>query len=1040
MVHARQLLALGALWLLPIVSIGAPAQAAALYSFDLPEQALADSLRSIARQTATNILFDADSVENLTAPAVHGKLSVANAVYRVLATTKLHAKQTDANTLIVQLVADSTMLNSQRRLWDATDVAAVAGRESGSAAGGNYGIVRVAQNSKNQTVTNEADNQKTKASVSSGDESTNTNLDEIVVTGTLLRGIKPAGANVISLDSGDIAATGASNANEVLQNIPQLATFGNTNQQITTVNFQVTVDRPNIRNLPGAGTSGGSTTLVLVDGHRLVGAGIKETAPDPNVVPPGILERVEILPDGGSAIYGSDAIGGVINFITKRHFDGIEVDGRYGFADNYTTYDVNAMLGHDWASGSVYLAYSHSENSPLFAYDRSYARQYTPSGGANPDVTCVPGNVIVTAGASQTTYAMPGLQPNTANNCDNTRFSTIFSGDVRNHVYAGLAQDFNDGGIKLDIRSYYASQTTKNYGNLTSTGTITAANPFYQRTADNPAPAPPNIELAAFSWAPVLGDRSSQLSTTISSWGATPTISFDLGNSGWQLRGMYNYGGSTTLVDNRQINPTALTQALGATTTGTALNPYDLTATNPSVISNIDNYELYGKSDQRLSDGRLVADGPLFTLPGGAVHLATGFEYMHESYIAKQGNFVPGTEGTVPYTEASRDSYAVFAEMNVPLVGKPNEMTGIKSLSVNVSGRYDHYSDFGGTTNPKVALNYEPIDWIKFRANWGTSFNAPSLADTAAVDNGLFVAPALVFPSVLPGQFSPSQAFDPLVFIQGGLPNLKPQTGRTYEIGTDISPPIAPGLKFSLTYYHIDFNDIISTPNVSSPINFWTYYKSSYVLSPTNAQVLAFASQIPGGLAQVVPLLAPGSLPVYAIIDDRRQNLGNAKITGLDIALDYVHATGFGSFDVTFNGNYDLTSKTQPLAGLPYVDNLAVDNSRYRFSAAAGANVGALRAQAILNYVAGFDVTATPVNNNQSHVDAFTVVNLFFRYDLSGLDFKALTNNLALSLSINNVFDVDPPLYQGTYNTLYNGYANGSTVGRLIQVGFSKKF
>jgi hypothetical protein len=140
-------------------------------------------------------------------------------------------------------------------------------------------------------------------------------LNEVVVTGTLIRGIAPPSANLISLDPTAIAATGASNTNEVLNNIPQLGDFGNTNAQVSRTNSFLTVVRPNIRNLPGLTVSGGSTTLLLVDGHRLVGVGIQETAPDPNIIPPSLLERVEILPDGGSSTYGADAIGGAINFI-----------------------------------------------------------------------------------------------------------------------------------------------------------------------------------------------------------------------------------------------------------------------------------------------------------------------------------------------------------------------------------------------------------------------------------------------------------------------------------------------------------------------------------------------------------------------------------------------------------------------------------------------------------------------------------------------------------------------------------------------------
>jgi iron complex outermembrane recepter protein len=840
------------------------------------------------------------------------------------------------------------------------------------------------------------------------------------------------------VDSEAIAATGAISANDVLRNVPQLAEFGNTNQQITAVNAQVTVDRPNIRNLPGVGTNGGSTTLVLVDGHRLVGEGIKETAPDPNTVPVALLERVEVLPDGGSSIYGSDAIGGVINFITKRHFDGVQVDGRYGFTSNYQTYDFNATAGHAWGSGAAYLGYSYTDNTPLFSHDRRYVRQYTTSGGGNPSITCVPGNVVV----GQTTYAMPALLPNTANHCDATLKTTFIGGNVRNSVFAGVSQDFTPS-IRFDLRGYYSSQTSRNIADFASyspsSGTITAANPYYTRTADNPAPQPAKTELAEFDWASAFGDQAERIQTSLTSWGATPTLTFDVGSSGWQIREMTNYGGSRTLIQNPELNPTAITAALAGTTTQTALDPYNLSATNPAVLAKVANYELYGLSRQHLINERVVGDGGVLPLPGGEVHLAVGGEYIYEYYNAALMAIVPGS--STPFTTATRTSFAGFTEMNIPIVGEQNAIAGIHSLSLNGSVRYDHYSDFGGTTNGKGALTYEPLDWIKIRGDWGSSFQAPSLADTAAVDNSLLVIPAFIYPSVLPGQFTPAQAFWNTVIAQGGLPNLKPQTAHTAEIGADISPPIVPGLKLGLTYYYIIFNDIISTPPVGSPITFWTYYKNSYTLNPTNAQVLALASESPGGLTKVAPYLLPGNLPIYGIIDARRRNLGNAKLGGLDFALSYTQKTGFGSVDASFNGSYSLQYEGQPLPGLPYVDNNTVDQSRFAFTASAGANIGDLRAQAIVNYVAGFDVTPTLANNKQAYLRGFTVVNLFFAYDLSRIDsWKGLTDKLALSLSINNVFDQDPPPYTGTYNTLYNGYANGSTVGRLVQIGVSKKF
>lgn len=129
---------------------------------------------------------------------------------------------------------------------------------------------------------------------------------EIVVTGTLIRGVAPAGASPIGVDAKKIQETGATTVAQVLQTIPQLASFGGL-QTLSSSTPELSVNRPNLRSLPGFQTSGGSSTLVLLDGHRIVGMGSNTTTPDPDFIPPGVLQRLEIVPDGGSAVYGSDA-------------------------------------------------------------------------------------------------------------------------------------------------------------------------------------------------------------------------------------------------------------------------------------------------------------------------------------------------------------------------------------------------------------------------------------------------------------------------------------------------------------------------------------------------------------------------------------------------------------------------------------------------------------------------------------------------------------------------------------------------------------
>jgi iron complex outermembrane receptor protein len=989
--------------------------------FSIATQPMPTALKSFAAQAHMQLLYQYNAVAKLMGNAVNGQLEKRVALELLLRNTGLEAVYSSDDSATIRpanALASPTPPSSQNPSADkATPISYAAPAEAPP---------------PNPP-------QAAPSAPTEPPASQSNTLEQVVVTGTLIRGIAPAGANVISVDAQQIAATSPSGGNNLLNNtIPQLSEFNNTNINITAVNTQVTVDRPNLRNLPGLGTAGDSTTLILLDGHRLVGSGITETAPDPDIIPPAMIERIEVIPDGGSATYGSDAVGGVINFITRRRFDGVQVDGHAGFADNYHYYDANLTAGRDWGSGSAYVSYSYTDHTPVFGYDRDYVRHYGLGGRPAQDLNCVPGNVSTNAGSI--TYALPGLLPNTANYCDTSKNSSFINRQQRNSVFAGVSEDFTEG-LKFDLRAYYTDQIQNNYGDFTSGSAITAANPYYERVASNPAPQAALPETVYFDWGPVLGTNASRSQTTLSSWGVTPTLSFDIGQTGWQLREMINYGGSLTKVDNTALNPTAQALALASTNPQTALDPYNIAATNPSVISNIANYEFYARSRQQLINERLVADGGLVPLPGGDVHLAVGGEYIHEKYDAMQGNFVPGTEGTVPFTDASRNSEAAFSELAIPVFSDKNALPGIAALSLNAAVRYDHYSDFGGTTNPQFALTYKPVDWLKLRGKWGSSFIAPSLADTNAINNSLLIIPAFIYPDVLPGKFSPNQAQWPLIALQGGLPNLRAQTAHTAEAGADITLPFDPDVKFTVTYYHITFNQIVSTPDVSNPFDFYTNYTQSYILNPTQAQVTALASQVRGGLAQVAPLFVPGALPIYILEDDRRQNLGNAKVDGLDFGANFKHATDFGSIDASFNGTYALQALVQATSSSPFANELDLDTSRLSFVANAGTNVGAFRAQATVTYSSGFQVTPTSANGFQQRVGSFALTNLFLRYDFSQIGGPALlTNNLVLTFAINNLFDRDPPLYRGAYNSIYNGYANGATVGRLFEVGVSKKF
>ncbi len=205
------------------------------------------------------------------------------------------------------------------------------------------------------------------------DEEAAEDKDQIVVTGTLIRGSAPVGSNAITLGQSALQETGAQSSNELLASIPQVTNYFNrvpVSDLAIAVN-QIQISRPNLRNISG-NNAASSATLILVDGHRIASAGTSQASIDPDLIPTGAIERVEVMTEGGSATYGADAVAGVINFITRKRFDGVEVGGHYGFAKNYWQYDANATVGKTWDNGSAYVSYSYTKSDSLLGGERSW--------------------------------------------------------------------------------------------------------------------------------------------------------------------------------------------------------------------------------------------------------------------------------------------------------------------------------------------------------------------------------------------------------------------------------------------------------------------------------------------------------------------------------------------------------------------------------------------------------------------------------------------------------------------------------------------
>jgi iron complex outermembrane receptor protein len=883
-------------------------------------------------------------------------------------------------------------------------------------------------------------------------------LNEIVVTGTLIRGVAPVGTNVIDLSAKDIEATGATTTAQLLQEVPQLGSF-NTLQFPAAAGNTTTVNRPNLRELPGNTTAGGSTTLVLLDGHRMVGMGVTSTTPDPDVIPPGAIERIDIVPDGGSATYGADAVAGVINFVTRRTFDGVMVDGQYGIGDQYHQWDTNLTAGTVWDGGGAYFSYNHSYHDDILGGDRSYVKTY-PDVNGNLALTCNPGNVQV----GNAIYGLPFTGATAVakpNQCNNALASSIYPSERRDSVFGRFAQDIGPV-VKVDVTGYFTESVVgvqngpyQAYSPLT----VTPASPFF---ASHQIGTETSQDLYFQIAGPGIGAQQVKLDT----FGITPSVSADLG-AGWQMRLLTNFGESTTVNQAQTANTEAMSNAINAG----LFNPYDPASSSPAGLGAINNFQTYGHAFQRLEDVRLIADGEVFQLPGGGVKVAVGSEYYDEVYSSQTGTQVPGTQSTgyaglsiggtqiIPpdtplnAVDLSHHVRSAFGEVDLPIFSSLNALPGLQQLTLSAEGRWDEYSDFGRTLNPKFGFTWKPLQSVSIHGSWGTSFNAPSLADSQRSDiSTLFVLPESAFGPTgnllasgggkYPNPVNGANSLYPfpVVYVsRGNAPSIQPQNARTSSLGFDFTPPFLQELTVGATWWRIDVSGVIGLPPAQNAQLVYGEYPSVVTVNPSNALLNQLAAS-----ANSIPILqpcnnAPINCTVYAYVNDDKQNLGDYYADGVDFKARYRHPTGFGSFSLAVNGSYDLEAKERSSYLVPFIDQLPDNESRLRLQVIGGVQIHDLLAQVTWDHTGGYPLSPAVGYVPQTSVSAFDVVNLFFKYDLKLDDWL---KNTSFTLNIDNIANTSPPVFRERQDTTLfeQGVANGATVGRLFQFGVSKRF
>lgn len=867
---------------------------------------------------------------------------------------------------------------------------------------------------------------------------------DIIVTGTLIRGIAPGGSQTIGVNQEKIAAVGAVNTSDLIAAIPQAGNFLGFVGVRGSSNYSLAINRPSLRYL-GNPQSSGATTLLLLDGHRLPGMAITQSSADLDAISPTAIERVEVVTDGGSATYGSDAIGGVMNFVTRKQFDGVQVKGSVGFAEDYTQYNAGLIVGKVWDTFSAYVAYDFGFHDELYGRDRAWSRNldYITSAALGREVgtssSCQPGNLLV---GGTTLYALPGNVAGLGNRCDLSEEQTFYPRETKHSVFGRI--NFEPGGpISMSVSGYYVHRVNTSDGGPLQAGsgagsTITSTNPFAAPFLAA-LPGSPASASYLYNFSTMPGGNSTPLVSTMTAHGVTPTVKIDVGG-GWQLNVMANYGVGYAEFKGGVLNNTPINTAIAAGT----FNPFNLAAPGnaPALAAALDAFQ-YGRSKHQLLNARAVADGPLFELPAGQVRVAVGVEHIWEKYSGNNARQLSAA-GIAALADRtySRSVESVFGEISIPVF---SEDTGpFHSLTLSAAARYDHYSDVGNTFNPKFGAIFQPVDWLTLRGNWGKSFQAPGLSDQALSGAPFFnLLPLASLNYADP--LRPAPATRPLFLaVSGTRPPLRSQSATTWSLGFDIKPPVLEGFSAGLTYYNIDFRDVIVMPPIFSPTTFYRDFPNNSVVfsasDPADAALIAYFNSFPATntAATLATISGIGGFSrIYGILDSRVQNVARIKTSGLDFYVRYAQETGFGGVYADINGSYILKFGQQGGPGLPITDLLARDTTKLRLNSTIGADIGNLRAQVTWNHSQGYDVLPTVTNLQQSHVDSYNLFNLFFQYKVPGD--SMIAKDLVFTVNVDNVFDTDPPVFRGTFNSLF-GIANGFTLGRLVRLGVTKRF
>jgi iron complex outermembrane receptor protein len=945
----------------------------------------------------------------------------------------------------------------------------------------------------------QAQTPSTPAPAPAADDSSPQVLEKFVVTGSNIENAGEAlSIPVAVLSPGDIQNSGvATNVLDVLRKIsPSVSGLGSENA--TTA---------------GGATNGGSEvllhnlpTLVLLNGRRLAydpvdGSGGNEFV-DLNTIPLAAIDKIEVLSDGSSAIYGADAVGGVINIILKKDFNGWEADTHYGFSDlpgHYSERTGSLTGGVSNGTTSIMTSFEYSQSDPIFQNQRPETNPFYAT-------TYVPGIIEVfgiTSSYDEAFQLAPGL--NAPPGGSNYTIQQL----VAMGVYKDLGS-FNDAGVLSQVQhilnlaaKQYLIEAAKRqsatinvshkifgdklegFGYLLYSHVDTQyglnAQPLFPYLSDT------NIDLGVFGVDP-LSPTTQQVPVT------APTN--PLSQAGLDQGFTDGSGGLGVLVHNRFIQNPRLFQDSNTSFTGAAglrgsfnanwsweaaanFNRYEDHYTNPGVLDQTNLIDAFvngtvnpfainqapgslnsvvGTAFVNYTSTNNTFDallrGVLFELPGGDVKFAAGAEFSRQNLTAvpdinTASDLWIDSPTILPF-DANRTITSYYAEVEIPLVDKSHPLPGVYAAALGAAGRYDSYSGAVGSSKvPKVDLKYQPFDdQLTLRASAGSSFIAPPLyALYGPTTQGS--SSELTYTGANGTTYTNVQ----MQAVSGSNPNLKPSTASTWEVGFTATPKLVPNLSVSFDYFDTTQHKVVGV------IDETTIVQSVEDLGAASpyAQFIRFGSATgPGPSGNAAGQISSRPLAAVYIVDPEL-NLSSAAIKGFDSAVTYVVPTDhFGRFEA----DEALTVYNSYLIQVLPTENYFQHNGHVDQVAAVtldeGGTTPRFKSYTSLKWTfRGFNVlaaytfvpTVTDIGSggaNQSPplpVASYSQWDFAADYNLSALHLSHWTDGLSVRVGVNNAFNYLPPIapYQ-LENTRSDISAYNGGIGRMFFVDVSYKF